>query len=222
MEENLNEYGLNLENLNEQERTKLKPFMEYLDVSKDDKILRVYSRTFKSYIVPKTLRLFWAIFVFLLIYAILSGIFVRFNANEGLNVLNKIIISILILSGVIYLIEFLVGPKFTDGHVYVATETQIIIIRKFIGVMYREIDYKRITDLVLFQKLSGRILNYGTLLPVTAGVEMGIMQSSRLSIEGVMDVFEVRKFIMNKIKEFQERILKKMINEKDKKEIDEI
>jgi hypothetical protein len=71
---------------------------------------------------------------------------------------------ILILSG---LAGFLLTESYRRGHSYYITNLRLIMEKDFISYDSRQITYDRISDLALVQGLIGRILNYGTVVPVT-------------------------------------------------------
>ncbi len=68
--------------------------------------------------------------------------------------------------------------------------------KKFVWITYREVFYEKITDVIVKLGPIARILKYGGLRPITAGMEYGL-GSSLLSIEGVGNVSEIRNKIMN-------------------------
>jgi len=64
----------------------------------------------------------------------------------------------------------LVGYFYVQGHLYILTDRRIIIFRKFITISVREIAYSEITDIIMNQGPFARILNYGSVTPLSPGV----------------------------------------------------
>jgi len=85
-----------------------------------------------------------------------------------------------ILMGFLYLIIIgfacafafmaLVGYFYVQGHLYILTNRRIIMFRKFITISVREIAYSEITDIIVNQGPIARILNYGSIIPLSPGV----------------------------------------------------
>ncbi|MHA1339401.1 MAG: PH domain-containing protein [Promethearchaeota archaeon] len=194
-------------------------FSEYFELQPEEKIIIVLKRTQKSYFLPKLIHYayFWTfILLYYLIAVVTIGSYIKSLENEYFTDTSIIMINVLfytfIVSWIIVAsIQMIIGYWFVRGHTYVITTDRIIMIRKFLAITYREIDYKRITDIVLHQSLWGRIWNFGVLMPVTAGIEIGMTRMGTFSIEGVKDVFYIRKIIMDQIKIFQDKLRKKYI-----------
>lgn len=64
----------------------------------------------------------------------------------------------------------LVGRFYVRGHLYILTNKRIILLRKFITVSIRQIAYSEITDIIVNQGPVGRLLNYGSVTPLSPGV----------------------------------------------------
>jgi len=54
------------------------------------------------------------------------------------------------------------------GHNYYITNLRVVMEKSFISYDSRQFTYNRIEDLAIVQGLLGRVLNYGTIVPVTA------------------------------------------------------
>ncbi len=177
----------------------------YIDVQEKEQILTILTRNLKSFYIPRVFRgiIFWVVLGPL--WIILHNVFSSINRVQTIS--DRIFLIIAILWAVSFLISMSVAKLFVQGHQYVITTTRIILFRKFIGISFREIEYKRITDLVLYQSLWGRFWNFGNLLPVTAGIEMGVGKMGRFSIEGVYDVFHIRTLLLDQIRVIQDQIL---------------
>ena len=188
---------------------------KYYELDKQETIINVLQRNYLSYYIPRFVRGA----IFLLIYTLLRFlIFSKWNQTSGLFV--TIANWILIVWAVYFGISMIVGIYFVKGHIFIITDHRIILIRKFLGILYREIEFKRITDLVLHQPLFGRIFNYGNLMPVTAGVEMGSVRMGIYSIEGISNVFTVRNVVIAQIQRIQSLLLEKL-NAKPSNETDD-
>ncbi|MEM2995528.1 MAG: PH domain-containing protein [Candidatus Bathyarchaeia archaeon] len=85
--------------------------------------------------------------------------------------ISTIIIYIIII-GFVFAFGFmaLVGYFYVQGHLYILTNRRIILYRKFITISVREIAYPEITDLIMNQGPIARILNYGSIAPLSPGV----------------------------------------------------
>ena len=190
----------------EQSQVSLSEELElYVDLYDNEKVLKILNRHPNSYFMPRILRsfIFWLFYGPLWLFV--QGILVKTYANK---IITAWIFGVIAgIWGLIFIISMAVGKLFVKGHKYVITSSRIVLFRKFIGISFREIEYKRITDLVLYKSVFGRIWNFGNLLPVTAGVEMGAGKMGRFSIEGVKDVFAIRTLLLEQIRRIQKQIL---------------
>jgi len=64
----------------------------------------------------------------------------------------------------------IVGYFYVQGHLYILTNMRIILLRKFITISMREIAYPEITDIIVNQGPIARLLNYGSVTPLSPGV----------------------------------------------------
>lgn len=64
----------------------------------------------------------------------------------------------------------LVGYFYVQGHLYILTNRRIILLRKFIAISVREIAYSEVTDIIVNQGPVARLLNYGSVTPLSPGV----------------------------------------------------
>lgn len=179
--------------------------LQYIDLYEDEKIIKIIGRNLKSFYVPRIVRaiLYWIVIIpaWIILH---NHIFTNFDVIHIIDIVFQIIVAIWAIG---FISSIIIGKPFVHGHRYAITTSRIILYRKFLGVSFREIEYKRITDLVLYQPFFGRIWNYGNLMPVTAGIEMGVGKMGRFSLEGITDVFEIRLLILNQIREIQKQIL---------------
>lgn len=178
---------------------------KYFELDEREKIIDVLQRNFYSFYIPRIVRGV----IFLAVYSILRFlVFSNWNQTSAL----FIILSnwILFIWFLIFGVSMIIGSLFVKGHIFIITDRRIILIRKFLGILYREIEYKRITDLVLHQPFFGRIFNYGNLMPVSAGVEMGSVRMGIYSIEGISNVFDIRNIVISQIQRIQAELLEKL------------
>ncbi|MEM3700615.1 MAG: PH domain-containing protein [Candidatus Bathyarchaeia archaeon] len=80
------------------------------------------------------------------------------------------IYSIIIGFAIFFALMALVGYFYVRGHLYILTNRRIILFRKFITISVREIAYSEITDIILNQGPIARVLNYGSITPLSPGV----------------------------------------------------
>lgn len=82
-----------------------------------------------------------------------------------------IFLSIIIIGfAFVFAVMAVVGYFYVQGHLYILTNRRIILFRKFITISVREIAYSEITDIILNQGPIARILNYGSITPLSPGV----------------------------------------------------
>ncbi len=193
---------LEFPHLSEQQTKWLKSSQTYFKLNDNETVLTVLQRNTKSYYAPRLFR--GSIFVAL--YMILRY-WILYDEIRSSPVFTGIFDWVLILWGVFFGISLLVGRGFVHGHIYIITSKRIVLIRKFLGIMFREIEYKRITDLVLQQSMWGRVFNFGNLMPVTAGIEMNALKMGMYSIEGIPDVFAIRNLVITQIQYIQAQLL---------------
>ncbi|PMB75061.1 MAG: hypothetical protein C0193_02255 [Candidatus Bathyarchaeota archaeon] len=78
--------------------------------------------------------------------------------------------TIIIGFAFVFAVMALVGYFYVQGHLYILTNRRIILFRKFITISVREIAYSEITDIIMNQGPIARILNYGSITPLSPGV----------------------------------------------------
>lgn len=98
--------------------------------------------------------------------------------------------------GVVIALLFLLGYPYTNGHRYIVTNRRIIIYKKFISITIRDISLINITDLILQVGIFGRIFGYGTIFPISAGLEAAIGPGLFIQLSGISNVFETRNNIL--------------------------
>jgi hypothetical protein len=83
---------------------------------------------------------------------------------------------------------FAFAEFYRRGHNYYITNLRVVMEKSFISYDSRQFTYNRIEDLAIVQGLLGRVLNYGTIVPVTAsGFGLG-EDSASAGIGGALGV----------------------------------
>ncbi|MHA1314731.1 MAG: PH domain-containing protein [Candidatus Helarchaeota archaeon] len=134
--------------------------------------------------------------IFTINYSTLFGVAMSITASDP-EFLSIVVMLFMILPFILWIITvigviaLILGYFYTRGHLYLITDQRIIMIRIFIIIRYRELDYEDISDLVIFQGPFGRIFKYGNCRPLTLGMEFGL--SSFLSaLNGIPNPHEFR------------------------------
>ena len=84
------------------------------------------------------------------------------------------------------LMGFCMAEFYRRGHNYYITNLRLIMERNFISYDSRQLTYDKINDLALVQGMLGRVLNYGTVVPVTAsGFGLGEDSASAAILSGL-------------------------------------
>lgn len=132
----------------------------------DEKIIMRLQRRYAS--------IFTSILSFIATALLLSfGSIVRDLAqySQSLEAYFWILIYLIIIGfACLFALMALVGYFYVRGHLYILTNRRIILFRKFIAISVREIAYPEITDIILNQGPIARILNYGSITPLSPGV----------------------------------------------------
>lgn len=88
------------------------------------------------------------------------------------NAIATYVYSIVVAIVLVSVVALLIGYFYVRGHLYVLTNRRIILFRKFVTISIREVGYKEITDIVVNQGPIARILNYGSVTPLSPGVRI--------------------------------------------------
>lgn len=88
----------------------------------------------------------------------------------NLEILMTFVYLIIIAVACVFAIIALVGYFYVQGHLYILTNRRIILFRKFITISVREVAYSEITDIIVNQGPIARILDYGSVAPLSPGV----------------------------------------------------
>jgi len=78
--------------------------------------------------------------------------------------------AVIIVVAVFFVVAALIGYFYVHGHLYILTDRRIILSTKFVTISVRDVAYSEITDIIVNQGPIGRILNYGSVIPLSPGV----------------------------------------------------
>jgi len=143
----------------------------------DEKVMMVLGRVYGSFAVIVTIGL-----IILSIILVVAGPFLPTDIIYPLYLFCFICLPVLLYG---------LGYFYAKGHRYIITNHRIIMFRKFIGIMIRSVACDKITDIIVSQGPFGRILNYGSIAPMTAGITMPFGLAI-VSLNGVRNPYEVR------------------------------
>jgi len=77
---------------------------------------------------------------------------------------------VIIAVAAFFTLAAVIGYFYVRGHLYILTDRRIILSTKFITVSVRDVAYSEVTDIIVNQGPIGRILNYGSVIPLSSGV----------------------------------------------------
>jgi hypothetical protein len=142
------------------------PIPSQVSLLQNEKILITLRRRYPS--------IFTSILSFIATAFLLSfGSTIRYIAQQQsyIGTISTILIYIIIIGfACAFGFMALVGYFYVQGHRYILTNQRIILFRKFITISVREIAYSEITDIIMNQGPIARILNYGSIAPLSPGV----------------------------------------------------
>ncbi|MBX5321232.1 MAG: PH domain-containing protein [Candidatus Bathyarchaeota archaeon] len=160
-------------------------------IAPNERVLMVLERHYVSYVTIATIGL-------IIIWFITAGLSLAAPLEYGWVVFPIQVFVFLFLPVLVYGL----GYVYVKGHRYVITNERIIMFRKFIGILMRTVTHDKITDIIVNQGPIGRLVNYGRVSPITAGMIMP-MGAAIFSISGVKNPYEVRDAIAKLVKEFK-------------------
>lgn len=160
-------------------------------IAPNERVLMVLERHYVSYVTIATIGL-------IIIWFITAGLSLAAPPEYGWVVFPIQVFAFLFLPVLVYGL----GYFYVKGHRYVITNERIIMFRKFIGILMRTVTHDKITDIIVNQGPIGRLVNYGRVSPITAGMIMP-MGAAIFSISGVKNPYEVRDAIAKLVKEFK-------------------
>ncbi|MHC1591243.1 MAG: PH domain-containing protein [Candidatus Helarchaeales archaeon] len=173
-----------------------------IKLEKNETIKEIFPRKYESYVFPGIIIAIVAILVF---WAILEGFFAYISVSStSLSFIFPLaqpgLISLILILFVIVGIITVLGYFYCKSHRYILTNTRIIIFKKFIFMSQREVKYSRITDLLLNVGIFGRLLGFGTIIPISGAMETALAPSLSIGIIGVPDPLKVFDMITDFIK----------------------
>lgn len=162
-----------------------------------EKVLFTYRRKYLSFLIPLFIG---AIIVMGIIFAVYFAYMIR--SSEFVNMVGLLLILII---SIIFILAATLGKLYTNSHRFYVSNERIIIFKKFVSIAIRDVWFDRITDFVVDQGPIGRINNYGTIAPITAGIEVAGLAMAYLSLVGIQDPYKVREEILD----VKQKIVKK-------------
>lgn len=165
----------------------------------EEKIIMVLYRKYESYFF----RIVWFPIIPLIIAVVLFIISLD-PAIAILYILFFILVTVLLVITLIGTIALAIGYFYVRGHKYYVTNQRVIMIKIFVTITYRELDYDDISDITVSQGPIARIFKYGTCQPLTFGVEFGVT-SFLLSLTGIPTPHETRNNILELMRRFKEK-----------------
>ncbi|MFQ6087160.1 MAG: PH domain-containing protein [Candidatus Bathyarchaeia archaeon] len=136
----------------------------------DETVTMVLTRRFPS-ILTSLVTSFLAILAFSIgnvVNVLYRGPFDQLQISSELQTM--VIVGAIIVGTVILAIVLLIGYFYVKGHLYVVTNKRILVLRKFIGITVREVAHQEVTDIVVNQGPIARLLDYGSVTPMSPGV----------------------------------------------------
>lgn len=115
------------------------------------------------FLIVALMRVVWKWFILSVIAVILGAIFkVKLQIPEQAPAL------------IIGLIGLSLVEMYRKGHMYYITNQRIVTELKFITQKQRELSYSKLNELIVTKGIIGRLLNVGTIIPITAtGIGLG-------------------------------------------------
>jgi len=167
----------------------------------EEKVLYILKRSYMSY--------FWRVIWFPVILLIITIVMIVMTPTIAS--LSPIYFTVGFVLSIVFAVltclaalALLIGKFYVDGHTYVVTTNRILMLRVFFVISYRELDFDDISDITVNQGPFGRIFKYGTLQPLTYGVEFGLM-TFLLSMDGVPNPHDIKPKILEYMRKFKEK-----------------
>ncbi len=152
---------------------------ECLNIPPDEKILMDFRRSYNSFIMPYIMNIIMTAITILIFFIILNVIIF---VPTGINILTilwislvnfwQITLAIVLILVVGLLIIPYIGYLYTRSFRYYVTNKRLIVYWKFIFIIIRETKLEKITDVTVSQSLWGRVFSYGTIDPITPGLQL--------------------------------------------------
>ena len=178
----------------------LKPeIRQYIHLFPKEEVLWISTKLYVSFFMKVTYSIILPETILIVLQQVLFQLDI-FSLPDIGSVLSEVLYASIFLVIILGIVAYVLGIFYCRGHHYIITDRRIIIFVKFISISIRELEYPNITDVFLTIGPVGRLLNYGDIILVTAGLEYGL-GSLMFSISGVRNPLEVRKIILSRIKE---------------------
>ncbi len=141
------------------------PLPPHVSLLRNEKVIMMLRRRYPS-IFSSILSLVAA--GFLLGGSTTFRLLVQFGG--GFEILTGLVSGVIIAVAVFFAIAALIGYFYVQGHLYILTDRRIILSTKFVTISVRDVAYSEITDIIVNQGPIGRILDYGSVVPLSPGV----------------------------------------------------
>jgi len=142
-----------------------KPIPKQISLRPDEKVTMILKRRYPS--IVSSLFSAFAFFILLIGSNVVRLITTRLPDQIWIISYLSIIV---VVGGGILTIVLLIGYFYVKGHLYVVTNKRILVLRKFIGITVREVAHREVTDIVVNQGPLARLLNYGSVSPMSPSV----------------------------------------------------
>ena len=142
-----------------------KSIPKQISLRPDEKVTMILKRRYPS--IVSSLFSAFAFFILLIGSNVVRLITTRLPSQIWIISYLSIIV---VVGGGIITIVLLIGYFYVKGHLYVVTNKRILVLRKFIGITVREVAHQEVTDIVVNQGPLARLLNYGSVSPMSPGV----------------------------------------------------
>ena len=146
--------------------TAKQPIPPEVSLLRDEKVIRTLRRRYAS--------IFTSILSFMTTVVLAgSASAIRYVGEYSpsyLEILVNFVYLIVIAVATLFAFVASVGYFYVRGHLYILTDRRIILFRKFITISVRQLVYSEITDIIVNQGPVARLLNYGSVTPLSSGV----------------------------------------------------
>ncbi len=165
-----------------------------IDLKPEEHVFKVYSKKQSSSIIKGLIA--WFVVPFYIVFGIGD---IGFLLDLGPNFLK--VMGFVLLVGVIAIISF---SKFhSRGFEFIITDRRIVMYKKFLNIVCRDVIMGKITDVSTFQMAVGRVANFGMINIGTKGFEKLLKFKDLYHIQGVADVITEKDDIRNMVLYFQ-------------------
>jgi hypothetical protein len=167
---------------------------QYIKLYPDEKVYKIYQRKMVSSLIP---------FLGMLVFGLVYGIQYIGEALIFLAEFTSLIIGLAIILGGLVVFLIVMSKYHAKGFEFVVTNRRIVIFKKFLSITCRDVIMGKICEVSIFQMMTGRMANFGTIKIGTKGFENMRMYIDLQAIQGVADAPKEKDEIMNVILHFQ-------------------